>query len=255
MEGVEHLMANTKPPVRVSSEDNKIIRQQALPIKMGYYDKYPDAMRILESPVYGKNEIVLQALQFMYDCFPIEMVSRESAKALSTAMGFDKNGNRLEVKIRGRKRKNSFSSNIQNLSSFKSGSSQSKPNKESNKLVQSQPEASNESKKVESIKEEKKAYNQVQKNDNDRQQKLRAEQEAQARKRAEAEAEAKRRAEEEAMKAQRPEAEVENGEDDYMTFEPDMSFFTPPKELVPEESEKPVVPQRPQRDPNKFKVF
>ena len=98
-------MANTKPPVRVSSEDNKIIRQQALPIKMGYYDKYPDAMRILESPVYGKNEIVLQALQFMYDCFPIEMVSRESAKALSTAMGFDKNGNRLEAKIRGRKRK------------------------------------------------------------------------------------------------------------------------------------------------------
>lgn len=253
MEGVEHLMANTKPPVRVSSEDNKIIRQQALPIKMGYYDKYPDAMRILESPVYGKNEIVLQALQFMYDCFPIEMVSRESAKALSTAMGFDKNGNRLEVKIRRRKRKNSFSSNIQNLSSFKSGSSQSKPNKESNKPVQSQPEASNESKKAEPVKEDKKDIKQVQKNDNDRQQKLKAEQEAQARQKAEAEA--KRKAEEEAMKTQQPEAEVENGEDGYMTFEPDMSFFTPPKELVPEESEKPVVPQRLQRDPNKFKVF
>lgn len=248
-------MANKNPPVRISDDDNKIIRQQALPIKIGYYDKYPDAMKLLEAPVYGKNELVLQALQFMHDCFPIDVVSRESAKALSTAMGFDKNGNRLEVKTRGRKRKTSFSSNIQNLSSFKSGSSQSKPNKESNKPVQPKPEVSSETKKPEPVKEEKKDIKQAQKNDYDKQQKLKAEQEAQARKRAEAEAEAKRRAEEEAMKTQRPEAEVENGEDDYMTFEPDMSFFTPPKELVPEESEKPVVPQRPQRDPNKFRVF
>ena len=57
------------------------------------------------------------------------------------------------------------------------------------------------------------------------------------------------------MKTQQPEVEAKNGEDDFITFEPDMSFFTPPKELVPEESEKPVVPQRPQRDPNKFRVF
>lgn len=241
-------MANKNPPVRISDDDNKIIRQQALPIKIGYYDKYPDAMKILEAPVYGKNELVLQALQFMHDCFPIDVISRESTKALSTAMGFDKNGNRLEVKTRGRKRKTSFSANVQNLSSFKSGNTKSKQ-------VQPKSEASNESKKVEPVKEEKKDIKQIQKNDYDRQQKLKAEQEAQARKRAEAEAEANRKAEEKAMKTQQPEAEAKNGEDDFITFEPDMSFFTPPKELVPEESEKPVVPQRPQRDPNKFRVF
>ena len=109
-------------------------------------------------------------------------------------------------------------------------------------------------KQEEHIKEEKKGVKQIQRNDNDEEQRIKAEREAQQR-RQQAEAEAKKKAEEKAMKTQQPEAEAKNGEDDFITFEPDMSFFTPPKELVPEESEKPVVPQRPQRDPNKFRVF
>lgn len=243
-------MANKNPPIKINEEDNKRLRMYPVPIKCNYYDKYPEAMEMLESSAYGKNEVILQALQYVYDCFSIKVINRETVKALSAAMGYDKNGNKIERKAKRRKKNETFSSNLRPKST-----SSSQSLKESNKPVQSQPEASNESKKVEPVKEENKDVKQIQKNDYDKQQKLKAEQEAQARKRAEAEAEAKRRTEEEAMKTQRPEAEVENGEDDYMTFEPDMSFFTPPKELVPEEPEKPVVPQRPQRDPNKFKVF
>ena len=241
-------MANKNPKTRVSNEDNTRLGMYPLPIKKGYYDKYPDAMNFIESSVYGKNEIILQALQYVYDCFSIKVINRETVKALSAAMGYDKNGNKIERKAKRRKKNETFSSNLRPKST-----SSSQSLKESNKPVQSQTEVSSETKKPESIKEEKKDIKQIQKNDNDRQQKLKAEQEAQARQRAEAEA--KRKAEEEAMKTQQPEADVKNGEDEYMTFGVDMSFFTPPKELVPEESEKPVVPQRPQRDPNKFKVF
>lgn len=50
----------------------------------------------------------------------------------------------------------------------------------------------------------------------------------------------KEEAKEKAMTTQQPKAEAKNGEDDYITFKPDMSYFTPP-----EDKEADDVPRRP----------
>ena len=113
-------MSNTKPPVRVSDKNNEIVKQYPLPIKKGYYDKYPNAMKMLESSAYGKNEVILQALEYVYETFPINIVDRASVRAVSSALGFDKNGNKLTMKNRNQNRKSSFSSNTQNLVHSKS---------------------------------------------------------------------------------------------------------------------------------------
>lgn len=50
----------------------------------------------------------------------------------------------------------------------------------------------------------------------------------------------KKEAKEKPMTTQQPKAEAKNGEDDYITFKPDMSYFTPP-----EDKEADDVPRRP----------
>ena len=50
----------------------------------------------------------------------------------------------------------------------------------------------------------------------------------------------KKEAKEKAMTTQQPKAETKNGEDDYITFKPDMSYFTPP-----EDKEADNVPRKP----------
>ena len=50
----------------------------------------------------------------------------------------------------------------------------------------------------------------------------------------------KKEAKEKPMTTQQPKAETKNGEDDYITFKPDMSYFTPP-----EDKEADDVPRRP----------
>lgn len=105
-------MANKNPKTRVSNEDNTRLGMYPLPIKKGYYDKYPDAMNFIESSVYGKNEIILQALQYIHDSFSIDIINRDSVKALSTAMGYDKNGHKIEAPLSRRKNNHSFPSNL-----------------------------------------------------------------------------------------------------------------------------------------------
>lgn len=50
----------------------------------------------------------------------------------------------------------------------------------------------------------------------------------------------KKEAKEKPMTTQQPKAETKNGEDDYITFKPDMSYFTPP-----EDKEADYVPRKP----------
>lgn len=50
----------------------------------------------------------------------------------------------------------------------------------------------------------------------------------------------KKEAKEKPMTTQQPKAEAKNGKDDYMTFEPDMAYFTPP-----EDKEADDVPRKP----------
>ena len=61
---------------------------------------------------YGKNEIILQALQYIHDSFSIDIINRDSVKALSTAMGYDKNGHKIEAPLSRRKNNHSFPSNL-----------------------------------------------------------------------------------------------------------------------------------------------
>ena len=55
----------------------------------------------------------------------------------------------------------------------------------------------------------------------------------------------KKEAKEKPMTTQQPKAEAKNGEDDYMTFDPDMSYFTPPEELEADDvPRKPILGKR-----------